>query len=82
MQDSLNSSLDSIELEIYHKPNPKIKSIMEYLRKLNLQFCTDPKKKQDDYFSNLTETKAQFSLRRNKFVNRKKNEISIDCPAL
>ena len=33
MQDSLNSSLDSIELEIYHKPNPKIGSIIEYLRK-------------------------------------------------
>ncbi|CAD8164950.1 unnamed protein product [Paramecium octaurelia] len=82
MQDSLNSSLDSIELEMYHKPNPKIKSIMEYLRKSNLQFCTDPKRKQDDYYSNLTEPIDQFSLRRNKFVNRKKNEISIDCPAL
>ncbi|CAK93346.1 unnamed protein product (macronuclear) [Paramecium tetraurelia] len=82
MQDYLDSSLDSIELEIYHKPNPKIRSIMDYLRKSNLQFCTDPKKKQDDYYSNLTESVDQFSLRRNKFVNRKKPEISIDCPAL
>ncbi|CAD8058772.1 unnamed protein product [Paramecium primaurelia] len=82
MQDSLNSSLDSIELEIYHKPNPKIRSIIEYLRKSNLQFCTDPKKKQDNYYSNLTESIDQFSLRRNKFINRKKPEILIDYPAL
>ncbi|CAD8155213.1 unnamed protein product [Paramecium pentaurelia] len=82
MQDSLNSSLDSIELEIYHKPNPKIRSIIEYLRKSNLQFCTDPKKKQDNYYSNLTESIDQFNLRRNKFINRKKPEILIDYPAL
>ncbi|CAD8067429.1 unnamed protein product [Paramecium sonneborni] len=82
MQDSLNSSLDSIELEIYHKPNPKIRSIIDYLRKQNLQFCTDPKKKQDNYYANLTESIGVFSLRRNKFVNRKKTVISIDCPAL
>ena len=32
MQDSLNSSFDSLELEIFHKPNPQIKSILDYLR--------------------------------------------------
>ncbi|CAD8068184.1 unnamed protein product [Paramecium sonneborni] len=81
MQNSLNSSLDSIDLELYHKPNIKIRQIIDYLRKQNLQFCTDPKKKQDDYYAKLSVSIDEFSLRRNKFANRK-SDIIIDCPAL
>ena len=45
MAEELNSSLDSLELEIYHRPNPKIQSIINYLRNIELKFCTDPRKK-------------------------------------
>jgi hypothetical protein len=51
MTEELNSSLDSLELELYHRPNLKIKSILNYLREKNLRFCTDPKQKQEDYYS-------------------------------
>jgi hypothetical protein len=40
-------------LEIYHKPNPKIKAILAYLRLKNVKFCTDPKKKEEDYYSSV-----------------------------
>ena len=33
MSEELNSSLDSLELELYHRPNQKIKSILTYLKK-------------------------------------------------
>lgn len=42
---NLDSSLDSIELELYHKPDQKIQSIIRYLREKELKFCTDPKSK-------------------------------------
>lgn len=32
MSEELNSSLDSLELELYHKPNRKIRTIIDYLR--------------------------------------------------
>lgn len=72
MSEELNSSLDSLELEIYHKPNPKIQSILNYLRKIDLKFCTDPKKKQDEFISkNSTTPNGDFGLEKNKFFNRK-----------
>lgn len=72
MSEELNSSLDSLELEIYHKPNPKIQSILNYLRKIDLKFCTDPKKKQDEFNSKNSATpNGDFGLERNKFFNRK-----------
>ena len=43
--EDLNTSLDSLELEIYHRSYRKIHNILSYLRGLELQFCTDPKKK-------------------------------------
>ncbi|CAD8106490.1 unnamed protein product [Paramecium primaurelia] len=78
MQDSLNSSLDSLELEIFHKPNTQIKSILEYLRNQKLQFCTDPKKKQDNYYSSSTESLDSFSLKKNKFFQKYKSSTSIE----
>lgn len=32
MSEELNSSLDSLELDLYHKPNPKLRMILNYLR--------------------------------------------------
>lgn len=72
MSEELNSSLDSLELEIYHRPNPKIQSILNYLRKIDLKFCTDPKKKQEEFSSkNSTTPSGDFGIDRNKFFNRK-----------
>ncbi|CAD8157593.1 unnamed protein product [Paramecium pentaurelia] len=73
MQEELNSSLDSLELELYHKPNKKIKSILTYLRQQKIQFCTDPKKKEDDYYSkNDKESDCKdFGLFKNKFYKNK-----------
>lgn len=84
MSEELNSSLDSLELEIYHKPNPKIKGIIDYLRKIELKFCTDPRKKQDEYRSsnNFTTPKEDFNLKRNKFFTRKQPSKIIECPIL
>ncbi|CAD8042950.1 unnamed protein product [Paramecium primaurelia] len=83
MTEELNSSLDSLELEIYHRPNPKIQSIINYLRKIELKFCTDPRKKQEEYiFQNITTSKEDFGLQRNKFFNRKQTNKKIDCPIL
>ncbi|CAK85110.1 unnamed protein product (macronuclear) [Paramecium tetraurelia] len=83
MTEELNSSLDSLELEIYHRPNPKIQSILNYLRKIDLKFCTNPKKKQEEYTQRNTETsKEGFSLQNNKFFNRKQTNKNIDCAVL
>lgn len=45
MSECLDSSLDSLELEIYHHPNEKVQSILNYLKKKQIKFCTDPKQK-------------------------------------
>ncbi|CAD8052886.1 unnamed protein product [Paramecium sonneborni] len=83
MTEELNSSLDSLELEIYHRPNPKIQSILNYLRKIELRFCTDPRKKQEEYRSqNGTTPKEDFDLQKNKFFNRRQSNKVIDCPIL
>lgn len=75
MSEELNSSLDSLELELYHKPNPKIRTIIDYLRAQKIKFCTDPKKKEEDYYSkqseNQPETNNDFGMRRNRFLMRK-----------
>ncbi|CAK71460.1 unnamed protein product (macronuclear) [Paramecium tetraurelia] len=73
MQEELNSSLDSLELELYHKPNTKIKSILTYLRQQKIQFCTDPKRKEDNYYSkNDKENDSKdFGIFKNKFYKRK-----------
>ena len=55
--EDLNTSLDSLELEIYHRPNRKIKNILCYLRSLEIQFCTDPRKKQNSYKAKTTSDK-------------------------
>ncbi|CAD8117791.1 unnamed protein product [Paramecium sonneborni] len=78
MQDSLNSSFDSLELEIYHKPNPQIKSILDYLRSQRVHFCTDPKKKQNNYYSSSTGSLDSFSLKKNKFYQKSKSNTSIE----
>ncbi|CAD8049590.1 unnamed protein product [Paramecium sonneborni] len=72
MSEELNSSLDSLELDLYHKPNPRIKTILNYLRAQNIKFCTDPKKKEEDYYSKQSETNSDidFGMRRNRFVIR------------
>lgn len=62
MQEDLNSSLDSLELEIYHKPNQKIKAILAYLRLQNVKFCTDPKKKEEDYYSSIRKPEDSTDL--------------------
>ncbi|CAD8087268.1 unnamed protein product [Paramecium sonneborni] len=83
MTEELNSSLDSLELEIYHRPNPKIQSIINYLRKIELKFCTDPRKKQDEYkSSNFTTPNEDFNIKQNKFFLRKKINKKIDCPVI
>ncbi|CAD8060870.1 unnamed protein product [Paramecium sonneborni] len=83
MTEELNSSLDSLELEIYHRPNPKIQSIINYLRKIELKFCTDPRKKQEEYRSlKCTTPKEDFGLQRNKFFKRRQSNKTIDCPIL
>ncbi|CAD8139371.1 unnamed protein product [Paramecium pentaurelia] len=83
MTEELNSSLDSIELEMYHRPNPKIQSIINYLRKIELKFCTDPRKKQEEYRSqNNTIPKEDFGLQRNKFFNRRQSNKAIGCHIL
>ncbi|CAD8139508.1 unnamed protein product [Paramecium octaurelia] len=83
MTEELNSSLDSLELEIYHRPNPKIQSIINYLRKIELKFCTNPRKKQEEYTLKNTETsKEGFQLQKNRFFNRKQTNKNIDCPIL
>ncbi|CAD8062111.1 unnamed protein product [Paramecium sonneborni] len=72
MQDDLNSSLDSLELELYHRPNPKIKAILNFLRSRNLKFCTDPRNKEEDYYSKIVnrEDNKDLGLVRNKFLMR------------
>ncbi|CAD8069421.1 unnamed protein product [Paramecium sonneborni] len=72
MQEDLNSSLDSLELEIYHRPNPKIKAILNFLRSKNLQFCTDPRQKEEDYYSKTVnkEDNKDLGLTKNKFFKR------------
>ncbi|CAD8045452.1 unnamed protein product [Paramecium primaurelia] len=81
MQEDLNSSLDSLELELYHKPNQKIKSILTYLRQQKIQFCTDPKKKEEDYYSknDKESDNKDFGLFRNKFFKRKPEPLPILC---
>ncbi|CAD8158760.1 unnamed protein product [Paramecium octaurelia] len=74
MSEELNSSLDSLELDLYHKPNPRIRTILNYLRAQNIKFCTDPKKKEEDFYSKQSSTEINsnmdFGIRRNRFVNR------------
>ncbi|CAD8065621.1 unnamed protein product [Paramecium sonneborni] len=72
MQEDLNSSLDSLELELYHKPNKKIQSILTYLRQQKIQFCTDPKKKQEIYYSKTDkeDDNKDFGLFKNRFFKR------------
>ncbi|CAK62495.1 unnamed protein product (macronuclear) [Paramecium tetraurelia] len=72
MQEDLNSSLDSLELDLYHRPNPQIKAILNFLRSKNLKFCTDPRKKEEDYYSKMDnmEDNKDLGLVRNKFFKR------------
>lgn len=69
---SLNSSLDSIELELYHRPNEKWSSIVAYLKAQNLQFYTDAKQKQTNYYARTEVIDTEdFGIRRNRFLKRK-----------
>ena len=74
MSEELNLSLDSLELDLYHKPNPRITTILNYLRAQNIKFCTDPKKKEEDYYSKQSSIEINpdftFGIRRNRFVKR------------
>ncbi|CAD8050858.1 unnamed protein product [Paramecium sonneborni] len=74
MSEELNSSLDSLELDLYHKPNPRIRTIIKYLRAQNIKFCTDPKKKEEDYYSKQSSLEfnndVDFGIRRNRFAKR------------
>ncbi|CAD8053763.1 unnamed protein product [Paramecium primaurelia] len=74
MSEELNSSLDSLELDLYHKPNPRIRMILNYLRSQNIKFCTDPKKKEEDYYFKETSPDINpdldFGMRRNRFLKR------------
>ncbi|CAK55927.1 unnamed protein product (macronuclear) [Paramecium tetraurelia] len=80
MSEELNSSLDSLELDLYHKPNPKIKTIIDYLRAQNIRFCTDPKAKEYNYYSSQSykqNNNSDFGMQRNKFIQRRKQETAI-----
>lgn len=70
--EDLNTSLDSLELEIYHRPNRKIHNILCYLRGLELQFCTDPKKKQNSYKAKTTSDK-ELGLSNNRFFKKRRD---------
>ncbi|CAD8043547.1 unnamed protein product [Paramecium primaurelia] len=81
MSEELNSSLDSLELDLYHKPNPQIKTIIAYLRAQHIRFCTDPKSKEYNYYSNQShkedDNNTDFGMQRNKFIQRKKQDTAI-----
>ncbi|CAK71055.1 unnamed protein product (macronuclear) [Paramecium tetraurelia] len=83
MSDELNSSLDSLELDLYHKPNPRIRMILNYLRAQNIKFCTDPKKKEEDYYfkgaSPEINPDLDFGMRKNRFLKRgpQRNGITL-----
>lgn len=83
MSEELNSSFDSLELDLYHKPNPRIRMILCYLRAKNIKFCTDPKKKEEDYYckeaSPEINPNLDFGIRRNRFIKRgpKRNGITF-----
>ncbi|CAD8052278.1 unnamed protein product [Paramecium sonneborni] len=81
MSEELNSSLDSLELDLYHKPNPQIKTIVDYLRAQNIKFCTDPKAKENNYYTNQSykeeNNNTDFGIQQNRFIQ--KNSKRLAC---
>ncbi|CAD8048413.1 unnamed protein product [Paramecium sonneborni] len=80
MSEELNSSLDSLDLDLYHKPNPQIKTIIDYLRAQKIRFCTDPKAKEYNYYSNQSfkeDNNTNFGIQQNRFMQRKHQETDI-----